>query len=218
MWLFSMRKRTGRTVLQVKVTGGQGSFIFRFPTTTVVPLAENHNEWNSNSRRHGASQKCSQGKPQRREFCGNTRKIMTLTCVSFLVLLFLMTCMWWGKSKQTAQDTRASQCCWLLSWAPEDTGPWGLSGEDWFSREANRNLLHCSEGKVNFPKFQYLRELSHKKRTAKEAWVSILMMSILECWLSQPSPHFPLMPHVPHGYIMAANIHGRLPFSNKAWQ
>lgn len=118
MWLFSMRKRTGRTVLQVKVTGGQGSFIFRFPTTTVVPLAENHNEWNSNSRRHGASQKCSQGKPQRREFCGNTRKIMTSTCVSFLVLLFLMTCMWWGKSKQTAQDTRASQCCWLLSWAP----------------------------------------------------------------------------------------------------
>lgn len=98
------------------------------------------------------------------------------------------------------------------------SGPWGLSGEDWFSREANRNLLHCSEGKVNFPKFQYLRELSHKKRTAKEAWVSILMMSILECWLSQPSPHFPLMPHVPHGYIMAANIHGRLPFSNKAWQ
>lgn len=116
---------------------------------------------------------------------------MISKCISFLVLLFS----WPVGGEGGEADLSGYQNFKMLptidtflNKSYRGEGPWGLS-EDRFSKEANRNPLHHSEGKVNF---QSLRALSHKKKTAEETWVSINMTSFLEFWSSESSPHLSL--------------------------
>ena len=117
---------------------------------------------------------------------------MISKCISFFVLLFS-----WPVGGQGGEANLSGYQNFkmlptidtFLSKGYRGEGPWGLA-EDRFSKEANRNPLHHSEGKVNF---QSLRAVSHKKKTAEETRVSINVTSFLEFWSSESSPHLPLM-------------------------
>lgn len=112
---------------------------------------------------------------------------------------------------------RAQPKCWQLqSKSCKGKRPQGLSGRDRFSKEANRNHIYPSEGKVNL--LQSHREISHKKRMTEEPWFSVHMTSFSRILCFFLDHH--LICHIP--FTSWLHSDGKNPsvllWSNKAWQ